>query len=76
MMDPTPSGDGTLMIILLSNVSAILLRGQHGDPKREPQGEYFGPTNFFRDCSNRLLDSRAPCPKWTQAFPSVRVRLG
>ncbi len=33
----------------------MLLRGQHGDPKREPQGECCGPTNFFRDCSNRLL---------------------
>ena len=31
------------------------LRGQHGDPMREPQGECFGPANPFRDCSNRLL---------------------
>ena len=38
-----------------SNGYAILLRGQHGDPKREPQGECFGPSKFFRDCSNRLL---------------------
>ena len=34
---------------------AIQLRGQHGDPMREPQGECFGPANPFRDCSNRLL---------------------
>jgi len=47
-----------------ANVSAILLRGQHAETEREPQGECFGPTSFSRDCSNRLLgglDSHSKC---------------
>lgn len=31
-----------------------VLRGQHGEPQSEPQGECFGPRNGFRDSCNRL----------------------